>query len=95
MNFSELMDQDVFVDNEKIAKVKDVVLDPEEWKITHFIIELNKEAAEEILGTTYAVKSVLNKIAISAFEKGMACCTDKGVEIKVSKKQLHIYLRPV
>ena len=94
MNFSELIDQDVFVDNEKIAKVKDLVLEPEEWKITHFIIELNKEASEEILGTTYAVKSVLNRIAISAFEKGMACCTDKGVEIKVSKKQLHIYLRP-
>lgn len=94
MNFSQLMDQDVFVDNQKIAKVKDVVIDTEEWKITHLIVELNKNAAEEILGATYAVKSVLNKIAISALEKGMACCTDKGVEIKVSKKQLHIYLRP-
>jgi sporulation protein YlmC with PRC-barrel domain len=94
MNFSELKDQDVFVDNQKIAKVKDAVLDPEEWKITHLIVELTKDAAEEILGASYAVKSVLNKIAISALEKGMACCTDKGVEIKVSKKQLHIYLRP-
>jgi sporulation protein YlmC with PRC-barrel domain len=94
MNFSELREQDVFVDNQKIAKVKDVVLDPEDWKITHLVIELNKEAAEEILGASYAVKNVLNKIAISALEKGMACCTDKGVEIKVSKKQLHIYLRP-
>ena len=94
MNFSELKDQDVFVDNQKIAKVRDVVIDPEEWKITHLIVELTKEAAAEVLGATYAVKSVLNKIAISALEKGMACCTDKGVEIKVSKKQLHIYLRP-
>ena len=64
MNFSEMKDQDVFVDNQKIAKVKDVVLDTEEWKITHLIIELTKEAAEEILGASYAVKSVLNKIAI-------------------------------
>jgi sporulation protein YlmC with PRC-barrel domain len=94
MNFSELKDKDVFVDNQKVAKVKDLVLDTEEWKITHLIIELTKEAAEEILGATYAVKGVLNKIAISALEKGMACCTDEGVEIKVSKKQLHIYLRP-
>ncbi len=94
MNFGELIGQDVFADDQKIAKVKDVVFDPEEWRITHLIIELNKEAAEEILGASYAVKSVLNRVAISALEKGMACCTDKGVEIKVSKKQLHIYLRP-
>jgi sporulation protein YlmC with PRC-barrel domain len=92
MNFSQLMDQDVFVDNQKIAKVKDVIIDTEEWKITHLVVELSKDAAEEILG---AGKSVLNKIAISALEKGAACCTDMGVEIKVSKKQLHIYLRPV
>ena len=91
MNFSELKDQDVFVDNQKIAKVKDVVIDTENWKITHLIVELTKNAAEEILG---AGKSVLNRIAISALEKGMACCTNKGVEIKVSMKQLHIYLRP-
>ncbi|TRO48938.1 PRC-barrel domain containing protein, partial [Candidatus Bathyarchaeota archaeon] len=45
MNFSELVEQDVFADNQKIAKVKDVVFDPEEWRITHLIIELNKEAA--------------------------------------------------
>jgi sporulation protein YlmC with PRC-barrel domain len=91
MNFSELKDQDVFVDNQKIAKVKDVVIDTENWKITHLIVELTKNAAEEILG---AGKSVLNRIAISALEKGIACCTNKGVEIKVSMKQLNIYLRP-
>ena len=91
MNFSEMRDQDVIVDNQKIARVKDVIIDPEEWKITHLVVELTKDAAEEILG---AGKSALNKIAISALEKGMACCTSKGVEIKVSKKQLHIYLRP-
>jgi hypothetical protein len=41
------------------------------------------------------VKGVRNRLAISALEKGAACCTDKGVEIKVSKKQLHSYLRAV
>ena len=94
MNFIELMNQDVFVDNQQIAKVKDVIIDPEEWKITHIIVELTKNAAEEVLGATYAVKGVINKIAISALEKGMACCTNKGVEMKVTKKQLNIYLRP-
>jgi sporulation protein YlmC with PRC-barrel domain len=91
MNFSELREQDVFVDNQKIAKIKDVVIDPEEWKITHLVVELSRNAAEEILGVG---KSVLNKIAISALEKGMACCTNKGVEIRVSMKQLRIYLSP-
>ena len=91
MNLSELREQDVLVDNQKIAKIKDVIIDPEEWKITHLVVELNKNTAKEVLGIE---KSVLNKIAISALEKGMACCTNKGVEIRVSKKQLRIYLRP-
>jgi hypothetical protein len=56
----------------------------------HLEIELTKEAAEEILGAAYAVKGVRNRLAISALEKSAACCTDKGVEIKVSKMQIHI-----
>jgi len=93
--FNELLNQEVFVDEEKIAKVKDVVIDTDLWKITHLVVELTKEASEDILGATPAMtRSALNTLAISALEKGVACCTSKGVEIKVSKKQLHIYLRP-
>ena len=93
--FSELADKDVFVENQKIAKVKDVVIDTDEWKVTHLILELTKEAAEEILGATPAMtRSVLNTLAISALEKGTACCTPTGIDLKVSKGQLHIYLRP-
>ena len=95
-NFSELIGKDVFVENQKIAKIKDVTLDTDGWKVTHLIIELTKEGAEEILGATPALtKGVLNKLAISSLKKGTACCTPTGVEIKVSKGQLHIYLRPV
>ena len=95
MKFSELMDKDVFVENQIIAKVKDLTIDTDEWKITHLEIELNKQAVEEILGATPAMtKSVRNTLALSALKKGVACCTDMGVEIKVSKGQLHIYLRP-
>jgi len=90
--FSELTDKYVFVENQKIAKVKDVIIDTDEWKVTHLVVELTKEAAKEILG---APKGMLNTLAISALEKGTACCTPKGIEIKVSKGQLHIYLRPV
>jgi sporulation protein YlmC with PRC-barrel domain len=93
--FTELANQEVFVGDERIAKVKDVIIDTDEWKITHLVIELTKEASEDILGATPALtRSALNTLAISALEKGAACCTTKGVEIKVSKKQLHIYLRP-
>ena len=80
----------MFVDDEKIAKIKDVIIDTDEWKITHLEIELNKKAANEIVGVK---KEVLNTLAISALEKGKACCSDAGVEIKVSKGQLPIYLR--
>jgi sporulation protein YlmC with PRC-barrel domain len=88
--FFELLDKDVFVDGDKIAKIKDVVIDTVEWKITHLEIELNKKAASEIVGVK---KEVRNTLAISALEKGIACCSDVGVEIKVSKGQLPIYLR--
>jgi sporulation protein YlmC with PRC-barrel domain len=93
--FSELKDKDVFVNDEKVAKVRDAVIDTDEWRITHLIIELTKEAAEEILGATPAMtRSVLNTLAISSLEKGTACCTPTGLDLKVSKGQLHIYLRP-
>jgi sporulation protein YlmC with PRC-barrel domain len=96
MKFQELLDKDVFVEGGlKIGKVKDVIIDNEEWKITHLEIELNKWAAENILGATVGLtKSVRNTLAISALKKGTACCTSDGVDIKVSKAQLHIYLRP-
>lgn len=90
VKFYELINKNVFVDDEKIAKIKDVIIDTDEWKITHLEIELNKKAANEIVGVK---KEVLNTLAISALEKGKACCTDAGVEIKVSKGQLPIYLR--
>jgi sporulation protein YlmC with PRC-barrel domain len=95
MKFNELVNQDVFVDNQIIAKVKDLVVDTDEWKVTHLVVELTKQAAEEVLGATPALtKTVLNTLAISALEKGAACCTPTGIDLKISKGQLHIYLRP-
>ena len=88
----ELIDSPIFADDVKLGKIKGIIIDPEEWKLTHLEIELTKEAAKEILGANTAVR---NKLAISALQKGEGCCTKKGVIIKVSKKQLKIYLRPV
>ena len=96
MKSQELIDKDVFVEGMRLGKIKGLTIDPEEWKVTHLEIELTKEATEKILGATPAMtKSVRNNLAISALAKGAACCTDSGVDIKVSKAQLHMYLRPV
>jgi len=91
VKFIDLIDEDVFAQGQKIGVVKDVYIDSEKWEITHFEIQLTKEAAFEILGAKTPIR---NSLSISALRKGTACCTDKGIEIKFSKAQLHIYLRP-
>jgi sporulation protein YlmC with PRC-barrel domain len=95
LKFSELANKSVFIENQKIGEVKDLVLDPDTWKVSHLEIELTRNAAIELLGVTPGFgQSARSTLAVSALEDGTACCTDKGVEIKVSKGQLHIYLRP-
>ena len=93
MKFQELMDKDVFVENMKIGQIKDVVIDTEEWKITHLEIELTKDVAESVLGARKG--GVRNMLAATALKKGVARWTDQGLHLKVSKDQLHMYLRPV
>ena len=92
MKLVEFLDKDVFVEDQKIGQVKDVYFDPENWQITHLKVQLTKEAAHDILG---AKMSMHNMLAISALEKGVARWTDAGLHLRVSKDQLHIYLRPV
>ena len=91
MKFSELMGENIFAQGQKIGEVKDSYIDQENWEITHLEIQLTKEAAKEILGAKTAIR---NSLAISALRKGDACCTENGIELKLSKAQLHIYLRP-
>ena len=50
MRSKEFMDKDVFALDEKIGKVKEIGIDPEDWKITHLEIELEKSIAESVLG---------------------------------------------
>ena len=89
---SELIDREVYIEAFKVGKVKSVLVDGEKWKITHLEIELTKDAAEEVLGVRKAVRNVL---AISALGPESKCCTSKGrINLKVSKGQLRIYLRP-
>jgi sporulation protein YlmC with PRC-barrel domain len=91
MKINKILNQEVYVEGEKIGQVKDVYVDAENWEVTHFEIQLTKEAAREILG---AKVSIRNSLAISALGKESEWRTDKGIKVDVSKAQLHIYLRP-
>ena len=93
MNSKEFIGKDVFALNEKIGRVKELGIDPEEWKITHLEIELEKNIAESVLGARKG--GVRNMLAVSALEKGTAALTETGLHLKVPKDQLHMYLRPV
>jgi len=90
---SEFMNRSVFALDEKIGTVKSIEVDPEEWRITHLEIELKKDIAESVLGAKKG--GVRNMLAVSSLEKGVARWTDNGLHLKVSKDQLHMYLRPV
>jgi sporulation protein YlmC with PRC-barrel domain len=92
MKIKDFVDKDVFASDEKIGEVKDIEIDPELWKITHLEIQLTKEAANELLGAKISIR---NMLAISALKKGDARWTNKGLHLKVSKDQLHMYLRPI
>ena len=93
MRTREFINRSVFALDEKIGTVKSIEVDPEEWRITHLEIELKKEIAESVLGANKG--GVRNMLAVSSLEKGVARWTDNGLHLKVSKDQLHMYLRPV
>jgi len=97
MKFNQLVDQIVTGANGfVVGKVKDIIIDTEEWKITHLEIELTKEASQEILGATPAIFNLpRNTLAISALKKGVLCCSEHGINLNVTKDQLAIYLRPI
>jgi sporulation protein YlmC with PRC-barrel domain len=93
MRTREFINRSVFALDEKIGTVKSIEVDPEEWRITHLEIELKKDVAESVLGAKKG--GVRNMLAVSSLEKGVARWTDNGLHLKVSKDQLHMYLRPV
>jgi sporulation protein YlmC with PRC-barrel domain len=93
MESKNFIDKDVYLGSEKIGKVKEIGIDPENWKVTHLEVELTKDAAESVLGAKKG--GVRNMLATSAMEEGAALWTEKGLNIKIPKTQLHAYLKPV
>jgi sporulation protein YlmC with PRC-barrel domain len=89
---SELIDKEVFAEGLRVGRIKDVHVDGEEWKVTHFEIELTKDAAKELLGVRTSFRNVLAISAVGPATKSIT--TESGIDLQVSKGQLRIYLRP-
>jgi len=70
-----------------VGEVREVIIDPSNWKVTHLEVNLSKEAAELALGPRKG--GIRNFLAVSAVGK-----TNKTIKLKVKKGQLQIYLKP-
>ena len=92
MKVSELIDKEVYCEGLRLGKIKDVHVDGEEWKVTHFEIELRKEAAKELLGVKSSFRNVLSISAVGPASKSLT--KNSGIDLQVSRGQLRIYLRP-
>ena len=93
MKGRDFIDKDVFALNEKIGKIKEIEVDPQEYKVTHLEVELDKNVAESVLGAKKGgVRNMLNVVAL---EKGTGIWMDNGLHLKVAKDKLHMYLSPV
>jgi len=95
MKIGELFDKNVYCEGLNVGKVTNALVNMEELKITHLELELTKEASEQILGVTPTMfRPAKNTLAISALADGSACCNENGINLKISKGQLPLYLRP-
>ena len=92
MKSKEFIDQDVFALDEKIGKIKDIDVDPSEWKVSHLEVELDKNVAESVLGAKKG--GVRNMLNVAALEKGTGMWMNDGLHLKVAKDKLHMYLSP-
>jgi sporulation protein YlmC with PRC-barrel domain len=92
MKFSELIGKEVYCEGLRVGRVTDVLVDGEDWKITHFEVELRKEAAFELLGVKSTFKNILAISAVGPASKSIT--KDSGIDLQVARGQLRIYLRP-
>ena len=92
MKGRDFIDKDVFALDEKIGKIKEIEVDPIEYKVTHLEVELDKNVAESVLGAKKG--GVRNMLNVAALEKGTGIWMDNGLHLKVAKDKLHMYLSP-
>jgi len=86
LKYKDVRWKKVLCENMTVGEVKEVVIDPSNWKITHLELTLTKDAAELALGIQKA--GIRNMLATSAIGS-----VGKDIKLKVKKGQLHIYLK--
>ena len=87
MKGGEFLGKRIVCEDLEVGKIKELIIDAEQWKITHLEVELTKEAAEMVLGVKKG--GIRNLLAISAVGE-----VDQTINLKISKGQLRIYLIP-
>ena len=87
VRYKDIRWKKVICEDLTVGEVKEVIIDPSNWKVTHLELELSAEAAELALGTRKG--GIRNFLAVSAI--GQA---GKAIKLKVKKGQLQIYLKP-
>ena len=87
------MDKDVFALDEKIGRVKEIGIDPEEWKITHLEIELEKDIADSVLGAKKG-GGELKKAGIKAGEEVKQAGKKSADDVKKVGHETKEKLRP-
>ena len=92
MKYTELVGKEVYSEGLRVGRITDILIDGEEWKITHLEIELKKEAAYELLGVKSTFKNILAISAVGPASKALT--KDSGIDLQVARGQLRIYLRP-
>ena len=93
MKSKDFMDKDVFALDERIGKIKEIEVDPQDYNVTHLEVELDKDVAESVLGVKKG--GVRNMLNVAALEKGTGMWMNDGLHLKVAKDKLHMYLSPV
>ena len=87
VRYKDIRWKKVICEDLTVGEVKEVIIDPSNWKVTHLELELSAEAAELALGTRKG--GIRNFLAVSAIGQ-----VGRAIKLKVKKGQLQIYLKP-
>lgn len=85
--FKDIRWKKVICEDLTVGEVKEVVIDPATWKVTHLEVDLTSDAAELAFGTRKS--GIRNFLAVSAIGT-----VGNSINLKVKKGQLQIYLKP-
>jgi sporulation protein YlmC with PRC-barrel domain len=81
-----LLNKNVVCEDLIVGSVKEVIIAPDKWRVTHLEVGLSTEAAELVLGVKKG--GIRNLLAVSAIGR-----IGNRITLKVKKGQLHIYLK--